>query len=248
MSATLKQRREVTRIVLNGIKVLSGEMPYETFSNAPVASPDEKPPEKPAHVETRILTSVRVVKTTNGITVSSPFNRKFVKSANALDGKFDGGLWIFDNRLESDVRQILNEVYGSDGQSEGEFVRFRIEWKDREFASTAPIEVAGRSIARAFGRDSGAKSGDGVIVRAGGFSSGGSMKNWGTIVKSETIVELLDFPRAKAEKLVNSQPDEDRVYSIVGDTANESLDSAVTAEWMTADDEYDAEFGEYFSD
>ena len=88
MSMTLKQRREVTRIVLDGIKVLSGEIPYGTFSNAPVAFSDEKPPERPAYIETRILPNVRVAKTAGGLAVSSPFNSDFVKSAKALGGKF----------------------------------------------------------------------------------------------------------------------------------------------------------------
>ena len=242
MSITLKQRRDVTRIVIDGVKVLSGDMPYTEFNrSAPTPIEAIVPAAKPAHVESKVLSSVGISTVSGGIAVSSPFNSEFVSAARKLNGKFSGGKWVFDSRLESDVRKALTESYGSDGTNPGDFVRLKIEWKDREFAGTSAIEVNGRSIARAYGRDSNAKTADGVIIRNGGFTSGGSMKNWGTIAKDETVVEMLDFPLAAAEKLVSEQPDEDRVYSIVGET----MDSVAVdgEEWMTADDEYDAEYG-----
>lgn len=63
-----------------------------------------------------------------------------------------------------------------------------------------PVEVAGRTIARAWGRDSGAKLGDGVVKLQGRVGSGGSMKNWETVVDADVV--LHDCPRKVAEKLI----------------------------------------------
>jgi hypothetical protein len=64
------------------------------------------------------------------------------------------------------------------------------------------FSLAGRSIARAFGRDSGAKTADGVIVLEGSFGSGGSVKNWTTRVSEGTVFRVLHVPRKKALELV----------------------------------------------
>ena len=54
-------------------------------------------------------------------------------------------------------------------------------------------------MARAYGRDSGAKIGEGVVFLEGGASSGGSVKNWYTTIKKGSVFEVRDVPRAKAE-------------------------------------------------
>jgi len=55
------------------------------------------------------------------------------------------------------------------------------------------VELFGRTIACAFGRDSGAKLGDGIIWIYGIKKSGGSVKNWYTEVREATF-EIQNFP------------------------------------------------------
>mgnify|MGYP003617560847 FL=1 len=131
--------------------------------------------------------------------VKSPFNSGFVAAAKRLSGRFSVGVWSFDERNAAAARKALVEAYGTDGESPADTVSVRITWDEECWEYCAPIEFAGRTVARAFGRDSGAKTGDGVVIEAGGFTSGGSVKNWKTVIKAGTVVLMHDVPRASAE-------------------------------------------------
>lgn len=153
------------------------------------------------------------IKTAGGaLECRSPYNAIFVERARNLGGKFRGGAWYFDARDESRVREVCREVYGSDGLT-SDTITLRIEWTESRAETCGPLTVSGRTIATAFGRDSGAKLGDGVVVLAGGFDSGGSVKNWQTKVSAGTIALVRDFPRSLADKL-SSNKYQSRIYSI----------------------------------
>lgn len=165
------------------------------------------------------------IKTAGGaLECRSPYNSIFVERARNLGGKFRGGAWYFDARDESRVRELCREVYGSDGDS-SDTVTLRIEWQEDRANTCGPLAVSGRTIATAFGRDSGAKLGEGVVVLSGGFSSGGSVKNWQTKVAAGTVVLVRDFPRSMAEAL-SSNKYESRQYSIEPESVDRAaLDS-----------------------
>lgn len=153
------------------------------------------------------------------LSVTAPYNSDFVAEAERLGGKWEPPAWRFDARDEQRIRNICRDVYGSDGFT-ADLVTLRVEWHRKSYADKGPIEIRGRTIARAFGRDSGAKLGDGIILLDGGFGSGGSVKNWETTVKDGTVVLVRDFPRAAAEKLVDEQPDEGlKSYAIEDEAA-----------------------------
>ena len=165
------------------------------------------------------------------LSVRSPYHAGFVAGARNLSGRFSAGAWSFDPRVEADVRKLCQRCYGTDGTTPADVVTLRVAFGDDEFSVLAmPIEVGGRTIARAFGRDSGAKTGEGVIVDAGGFSSGGSVKNWRTVARAGTVVRILDMPRATAEELCATEHEYYRC-EIVADTAPPAIDrDALVAE------------------
>lgn len=84
-------------------------------------------------------------------------------------------------------------------------------------------KLGGRTIARAYGRDTGAKAGDGVIVDAGKIDSAGSAKNWKTVAREGTVIRVLDVPRATAEALCAADHQAYRV-EIVGDAGPVAVD------------------------
>lgn len=151
----------------------------------------------------------------SSLLVTSPYNSKFVDAAKRLGGRWRGGAWVLDARDEARVRALCCECYGTDGTTAGDVVTLRIEWRKSRGVSQGPIEVYGRTIARATGRDSDARLGDGIAVLDGGFGSGGSVKNWTTSVREGTVVLVRDFPRVRADELLSAQTEEDvRRYSI----------------------------------
>lgn len=98
------------------------------------------------------------------------------------------------------MRTLCRDVYGDDGVTHNTCTLRYAIGADR--ATRAPLTLHGRPLARAFGRDTGANLADGVVVLEGGFTSGGSVKNWTTVSKGGTVVLVRDFPRDAAKELV----------------------------------------------
>lgn len=153
----------------------------------------------------------------NAITVSTPYHPDFPRRARSLGGKWNSALWVFDARDESRVRQLCREIYGEDGETpQGDLVTLRATFSDRSRLSVrgAGIYIAGRCIARAYSRDSGARLGEGVVMIEGtagsrgsdAVRSGGSRANWETIIDGPCVIEIRDVPRAAAEKAIADPP------------------------------------------
>jgi len=156
--------------------------------------------------------TVRIERKGTSLAVTCPYNPGFGRKAKEIAGQWDsnGKTWNFDVRNEELVRNLLIDVYGTDDSATAELVSVKlvITLPDEEECQVGPtcgvLVIAGRVVAAASGRDSGARLGEGVVVVSGGFKSGGSMKNWATMAKPNTVVILHDVPRAVAEKAVSN--------------------------------------------
>lgn len=145
--------------------------------------------------------NIKIYTSETSITVHAPYNTIFIAAAKRLGGKWVTPNWVFDIRDEGRVRELCMQIYGSDGRVQDLCtVRAELDSSSKNYAG--PIEIAGRTVARAYGRDSGAKLGEGIVLLKGGFDSGGSVKNWKTITKDGTVVLVRDFPRAIAQKMI----------------------------------------------
>jgi hypothetical protein len=149
--------------------------------------------------------TVKVSRTSTQVFVESPYNSLFVAKAKKIGGKFSGGVWEFDIRDSDRAVALCKDVYGSDGVT-SDTCTIRVHFTGTYMSGTAPIEIGGFSLAKAFGRDSGAKLFPGIVVLEGGFDSGGSVKNWSTVAPEGTIALLRDFPRHRAEEYAESPP------------------------------------------
>ena len=124
------------------------------------------------------------------ITVLSYYNTEFVSKARALKGKWETPFWVFDTRVEEHVLNAVRSCFGVDGTEDYQTCVLTVcldEWADK-----SGVEVLGRPIAKAWGRDSGAKLCEDVICVEGTYTSGGSVKNWGTSCKG--TFEVHEFP------------------------------------------------------
>lgn len=147
--------------------------------------------------------NVTITTTAQNVTVHSPYNSEFVDAAKRLGGKWRDNAWVFDAREESRVREICRENYGSDGLT-ANLCTIRVKLGPRDNQLCGPIEIFGRPIARAFGRDSGAKLCTGVVLLEGSFSSGGSHKNWYTTADTGTVVLVRDVPRSRVQEKLDA--------------------------------------------
>lgn len=141
--------------------------------------------------------------TSDQIQIESPYNSEFISRARDLGGRWSGSAWAFDIRDEEAVRQLCLDVHGTDGRKR-DLVDIQITFHTNGSAEREAIQIGGRPIARAQGRDSGARLCDGVVLKSGGgFGSGGSRANWQTTVYEKSVIEVRDFPRSMIE-LINS--------------------------------------------
>lgn len=155
-------------------------------------------------VKRAIASTVSITEENGKLYVESPYNPDYVKRAKNLGGRWnaDRRCWVFDARAEADVRALLADTYGTTGEEgeEEDLVTVEIELLGNWYGARSSLFYAGRPIARAFGRDSGAKLGEGVMVLDGDVTSGGSMKNWATFAKKGTKFRIYDCPRALVEE------------------------------------------------
>ena len=161
---------------------------------------------------------ISITRSGSDISVASPFHPAFVRRAKELGGKWDAAakVWTFDARDEDDVRALCCEVYGTDG-SPVKLVDVRITYRHAASGDRSAIYSCGREIARAWGRDSGAKLGEGVKLVEGRVRSGGSAKNWETVIDAGSVLVLRDVPEPIALRRVCDK--EDRLVEILPSAA-----------------------------
>lgn len=133
--------------------------------------------------------------------VYTPYNADFVSRIKSSVGgaKWDGTkkAWKVPATAVDAVRDIMREIYGETDEPEStDKVNVRLTFTKECSPLCAPVTMLGKTIASAFGRDSGAKVGDGVTFLEGSPRSGGSVKNWHTVVPEGCVVLLYDVPRS----------------------------------------------------
>lgn len=138
--------------------------------------------------------------TENAALVYTPYNANFVTRIKTVGGaKWDGTkkAWKVPANTVDEVRSIMREIYGETDEPEAvEKVNVRLTFNESYWRTCRPITLLGKTVASAFGRDSGAKVGDGVTFVKGAPESGGSAKNWHTEIPEGSIVILHDVPKS----------------------------------------------------
>jgi len=139
------------------------------------------------------------------LAVESPYSAAFVGAAKALGGRWHAPSrsWQFDARDEDDVRALCLEHYGTDGRADVARVDVRIAVHREQKSDRGPFSIGNHALARASGRDSGARLADGVKLAAGTLyshsgerdgvvASGGSVRHWTTYVGAGCVFVARD--------------------------------------------------------
>jgi hypothetical protein len=146
---------------------------------------------------------IRIERKEDVVWAHSPYNPSLPTEAKKLGGRWEpkSRAWKFNARDEVKVRELYKSIYGTDGTiPEGDLVTLECSIEKEWSALRSGLFLAGRQVAYATGRDSGAKLAHGVIIVSGeGFKSGGSFKNWRTIGLPGTTFEVRDVPRSATE-------------------------------------------------
>lgn len=155
----------------------------------------------------------------NRAAIKSPYNPDFVSRIKKMGGKWDRSnkVWTVDERDIDAVRAVMREIYGMDDMP-ADLVSVRVKVLSDVDSYRAPVTMFGRTIATAFGRDSGARLGDGVVFTTGNATSSGSMKNWYTTIETDSEIILHDIPRAAVDSGIDVP--EGIEYEIIESPAN----------------------------
>jgi hypothetical protein len=152
---------------------------------------------------------IKISEQNGKIYCKTPFEPSFPYEARRLDGKWDvrNEVWIFHKTEEEEVRQLCKDIFGTDGSDDAKFVSIRYEYDGNDtYINGLTLSIGGRVVARCWGRDSGAKKGERVVIKHGGFDSGGSMKHPHLIVQKDTVVIIHDIVESIALKLAAMDP------------------------------------------
>lgn len=101
-------------------------------------------------------------------------------------------MWCFDDRNQELVKNLLKSIFGTDGYNQST-IDVEITVKKRIITESSPVYLAGRIIAQARGRDSGANCGEKIAFVEKKPQSGGSMKYWTTEIPDGAVFRILDL-------------------------------------------------------
>lgn len=136
---------------------------------------------------------MKIIKDNGLIKVMSDYNKEFIRKAHEISGRWEMPYWVFDEKNEAVLRNILMEIYGEDGTPQKE-VTVDIDldkYYHSDYKSNNDEAIFhGKSLCYRPGRDSCVRMQNDAIVVAGGFPHrGGSVKypclNWndGTVIR-----------------------------------------------------------------
>jgi hypothetical protein len=144
--------------------------------------------------------------------VRSPYHPAFRTGAKQLGGRWDNERkeWVFDARLNDDVRDLLIRIYGWDGTYPVRVanVLLILDKLPEDWQWSQSLWLLGRELAWRPARDAEVEVGDSVSVKTGGFPpSGGSRKHPSLKWKKGTILQVLDVPVAKIQTVREKYPE-----------------------------------------
>lgn len=139
--------------------------------------------------------------------IKTPYNAEFVKRIKKFgNAKWNGSAWTVDEAFLQPVREVLLEIYGyTDIDENTKTVTLKISTPKAIYADKTDIIMFGKTIASARGRDSGARTGEDIAFIEGGATSGGSVKNWETVIKENSTFIVKNV----VETLYLAQKDDD---------------------------------------
>ncbi len=127
--------------------------------------------------------------------------------------------WLIDENFKDEVKEILIEYYGTDGSFRPKTTNIEITANEEIETLRKPVLFAGKVIAVAYGRDSGARLGNNVAQCSGEINSGGSAVNWKTIIKKGSCFKVLHV----TEELLKRESNNLFSYNVLESKTTDSL-------------------------
>lgn len=163
--------------------------------------------------------SIKVTRIEDELIVSSQYNSNLPKRARAIGGNWDPTkkVWVFNISDEKLVKELYMDIYREWEMSK--LIRVRITLRNKMFNTNDSVYICGKQIARATGRDSGAKTGEDIRWVSGELpTSGGSTKYWTTVVYEDSVFDIVKFPYDALEELSELANRRDFSFEVIEET------------------------------
>ena len=123
------------------------------------------------------------------------FNLAAIRNVGGRKWDGENKCWTVPEEALPEVRKIMTDVYGeTDLPDTCGSVTVKLTFKEEWSSRRDDVIIFKKVIASARGRDSGARPGDDVTFLEGEPTSGGSMKNWESVVPAGAVVLLRHVP------------------------------------------------------
>lgn len=130
----------------------------------------------------------------------TPYNADFVARIKSIGGARWNptlGAWTIPSNMVDAARELMRCVFGvDDTTTECNPITLQVTFHDEVSTIAGDVTMYGRCLSHASGRDSGARCGENVAFLSGAPESGGSAKNWRSVVPAGSVVLLKDVPEA----------------------------------------------------
>lgn len=127
--------------------------------------------------------------------VYTPYNKEFVKAIkNIGQAKWQDGAWVVPANMVDAVRAIMMDIYGETDISTTEKVDVKLTFSEGVDAYRSAVTIFGKTIARAYGRNSRVDVGDDVAFIKGAPKASGSVNNWNTRIPEECVCIVSNVP------------------------------------------------------
>lgn len=164
------------------------------------------------------MNDIRIEMKNGKANVFTPYNSNFVEKINGIGGakwnRSDKYWEVPESAIEA-VREIMKEVYGAaDDDVAAETVKVKVTVKEYKYGEKSDINLLGKCLCHARGRDSGGSPGKDVAYVSGHPSSGGSAKNWYSEVPRDAIIILSNVSKFLYDAYLRN-PDEDYTIELL---------------------------------
>ena len=129
--------------------------------------------------------------------IYTPYNPRFVAAVKKISGARwvpKEKAWCVGIQSLDHVREIMYDIYGETDLEQAEMKTLKIRILKKAETLRGPVTLAGRVLARAFNRDSGAIIGEDCELNKGEIRSGGSIINWTTVIEEGSVIFMRNVP------------------------------------------------------
>ena len=142
---------------------------------------------------------MKIIKKDGRIKVQSDYNREYISRAKLIEGKWESPYWSFPEENEKEVRALLLEIYGEDGEYH-ETVDILVDIT--KMPDDGTISLCSRALCSRRQRDCNVELANGVMLVEGGFTeSGGSAKNPMVSPRNGTVLKVKRCPVSFYERV-----------------------------------------------